>query len=147
MVAIATCLCIGLTIVCFSSCCTKKGCLGTFDMGEIYLSGFTLSDADSIILETYEAKSNFTKRVDSVLVSGREGGILANDSELTIYTPISKRYEYKFTFIVPEETYTLTDFVVKNEICNCPGDYFEVVKGYSINGKKINASRIIIEKK
>jgi hypothetical protein len=61
--------------------------------------------------------------------------------------PINREREYKFTFIAIGKTYTLADFIIEKKTCNCPGDYYDVLKGYSLNGEKINTSaRIIIEK-
>jgi hypothetical protein len=90
-------------------------------------------------------KQNLTlpKEVDSSLVSATGIG-----ERLIIFMPTNKKHEYKFTFAAIGKTYTLGDFIIKREICNCPGDYYDALRGYTLNGEKISGSaRVIIKNK
>jgi hypothetical protein len=54
-------LAVAIILAYLSSCiCTKMYCVSFFD--KVELEGFNSTETDSIIVETYEAKSNFTKR-------------------------------------------------------------------------------------
>lgn len=122
-----------------SSCCTKKECLSAFDTQELKLISFKKEEADSIIVSSYEKKSNFTVLIDSQFTKAR--GRSPGDKELIIFMPVSLTWEndYKFYFPKTSTTYKITDIKTDSQKCNTcflTTDKFLELSGYEVNGNE-----------
>ena len=110
----ATIIFVALTL---NSCCTKKACINGFELGEIKLEGFLLSETENILISAYLKNTDFRliMDLDSTSAHGSTGSSL-----LTLYSPIelNKDYDYLIEFKDIGETYKITSIESGLEKCN-----------------------------
>src|SRR5436190_379435 len=104
---------LGSLLLFLSSCCTKKYCMGFDEIQEIQLLDFSPEETDSITLETFDANTNFTSRIDSTFQNGQDGKIRMPER-------VNLSTNYKITVLSTGQVYKITDIAIKKEECNCP---------------------------
>ena len=122
-------------------------CFEFEDINEVEFHGFSRNEVDSISVEVFAAKTGMTARLDSV-TSGAASQGMADSNEFTLYLSdhVSKEREYRFTLHRTGKVYGLSDFETIRLECNCPSDKYDYLNGYFVDGRKINGSRIVIER-
>ncbi len=113
----------------------------------IQFTNFTRQEVDSVILTSYDATSDYTKRLDSIVIHGIEY------DTLKYYAPTSLIHidrDYKVWLKVTGQIFKISDFTTQRTVCN-PSifnkTYFNKLSGYTVNGEKISNSVIEIIKK
>jgi hypothetical protein len=129
----ATIIILAITI---TSCCTKKDCINGFELGEIKLEGFLLSETENILISSYVKNTDFRliMDLDSTSAHGTAGS-----SVLTLFSPIelNKDYDYLIEFKNIGETYKITSIETGIEKCNTcflKSDDQETLASFNING-------------
>jgi len=119
-----------------SSCCGKKKCTDT--VYEIQLINFTMPQADSIIIISYQ--KNTTVKVDSIFTTAKNSQ--TNNSLLVIsfLNGLNINWDYKIRFVSIGKEYLLNKFSLQKTTCNScfPSghDYYDALDSYYMNGQK-----------
>ena len=129
------------------SCCGSKFCDNSSDR-TIELRGFQKSDIRSVELITYIDGSKVS--IDGVGVRDKEDYLTAEFNSPVKPKPGTTTYQLKIN--PSNEIYTIDGFELGEEVCNnCfpvtpPGQYYEVLRAYNVNGKRQQGSLISIFK-
>lgn len=130
--------------MCLAACCTKQQCNGFDEIFEVKLVNFTESETDSIALEIFDRVT--TNRIDSSFTSAYVRGSEGQDQFLYLNERIDLAHMYKITMLSLGLSYTVSNFSVQKESCNCPADKYNVLKSYSVNGQMQFSSELTIIK-
>jgi hypothetical protein len=139
----------GVCAVLLSSCCTQVECEP--EISEIQLVNFELSEVDSIGFTSYQKSSNFTLKVDSMLMKGTLRNPLRNEIFISLSKVIDINLDYKIEIFKTRDVFLLNNFKTKRASCNdCflifPVDFFNVVESYDINGINQSGNNIVLIK-
>lgn len=124
-------------VITFNSCCTKKECVNAFDMGEIELNGFVLSETQNILISSYSKGSNFNSLIDSSSTSARTlGG--GEHGDLFIFSPIDLNAgsDYRIEFIDIGQVYEIIGIQTSFKKCNScflGHDDYITLSSYKVN--------------
>jgi hypothetical protein len=132
-----------------NSCCTKMKCEDVNSIFTIEFYGFSLTELDTIEIYSYSKNSTFTILVDSSvtqaqLYSGYYYAYPDSNPKIDL--------DHKIKIISTGQIFTLTDFEIEKKGCNkCfpsrpKGDFYNELKGYSVNGQKQSGYKIKIYK-
>jgi hypothetical protein len=128
-----------LAMMMVPGCCCKKGCADQASWG-VRLQGFTLEEADSVIVIT-RLNVDGVPFADTLLTRGTDGGIF-NTPDLTLYVrdlgdPLLKR---EIIFPQISRTYHIDGVEQDMEVCNpciIPGgtDYYPKMTKHRVDGE------------
>ena len=131
-----------------NSCCTKKYCPGTDDIGPIELLQFSAPETDSVYLVFYNKDSDFKTAVDSLLLEISQP--LGSDKFYAYPARnISIDFDYRLYFTLIEKTYEITAFRTGKSVCNncfLSTDYYTSLDAYKVNGQLKNSHILQIDK-
>jgi hypothetical protein len=136
-----------LFAVLVSSCCHKKLC--TNDVVEIPIVNFTMQEADSVIVISYQKNTNFTAKVDSVFTAAKNSQVNASLLVIPFIHGLNIDLDYKIRFVSIGKIYLLNNFSLNKSECNScfpwGHDYYDALDSYYINGQKRNIPVQIIK--
>lgn len=137
----------------FGGCCTKKECTGFDDLNTVTFSGFSRADVDSIAVEVFATGSAFGNRLDSTFQNAGTATPSDTDYYIFLLGGLDRSHDYRFTLTSAgrRQVFELTHFVVQRETCNScfpyhpSSNFFDQLRGYSINGRLEDRSQVIIK--
>ena len=131
-----------------NSCCTKKYCPGTDDIGPIELLHFSAAETDSVYLVFYNRDSEFKTTVDSLLleISQPQGS-----DKFYAYPArnMTVDFDYRLYFTLMDKTYEISGFQSGKSVyndCFLSTDYYTSLDAYDINGKLKTSHILQIDK-
>lgn len=132
-----------------SSCCTKKQCVNAFDLNEIELRGFDMSDLDSVRVISYQMGSNFSVETARGLVSFDD--LSANSNGYRIHSPIAllPTQDFRVEVLGANLVYSFSGIETEEQKCNsCFGktDKYLQMRKFQLNGQEVEAAYFGIDK-
>ncbi len=140
---------ITLGILGINACCTKKKCAGADEIHEIHFYNFTANEVEYITIYSYPKNSNFTIPLDSAYMFATFTG-----DHYSAYgnNPLNTNLDYKIKLVNTGEFFTLSGFELEKKGCNScfpkrpESDFYNILKGYSIDGQPKGGEQISIYK-
>lgn len=137
------------SILIFTSCCTKKECVGSDDINSIRFYGFDEQDLEGVVIKRYAKGAGFQSVIDSVVIVVEYSMANTTYQEVNLTNDVPFEYDYRIEVTGINQSFTMTDFVIKEEECNdgllC-SDHFNVLDSYQVNGVIQNYGDLRIEK-
>jgi hypothetical protein len=126
------------TLLAVSSCCTKKYCVGADDMNEIRFYNFAAADLDTVMVKRFAKSTGFVAELDSTTTLFYSYNSNNTMQIVQLTTALSVDFDYKVELASTGQTFTLSDFTVKQERCNTGfacNDHYTALVSYKVNGQ------------